>query len=118
MPDEPTMTGDEVTGLQKQIDGLGGVVEKGFAELKNMMTRFDDRVRGVENKEAACSPLINQRVNNLEKDVKENENKISALAEIVRGLQLTNKILGWLLAVTTTTGTALIITLITKIVGE
>jgi hypothetical protein len=47
---------------QAQIDVLGERMDKGFNEIKEMLLRYEERLRGLETREAGCAPLISSRV--------------------------------------------------------
>lgn len=60
----PTPSGAQTaqTALQAQITDLGVRMEKGFAKLEDIMTGVESRVRGLEQREAGCSPMVNARL--------------------------------------------------------
>ena len=103
------MTGQSLGALQKQIDDLGDRMEKGFAEIKEMIKGFDVRMRNVEQNQAGCQPILTARIEAAfqklaQLDIKINEldqTLISQRAKITE-LQHTNNILKWLLGIATT----------------
>lgn len=115
--DDTVMSEGEIQRIHHQITSLGERMEKGFDELKRMFGGVEERVRMVETREANCNPLVMKRLTDAENDIKTNGEEIKALKLIVGKLQHTNEILSWLLGITTVTGTALIISLISKLVG-
>jgi len=60
----PTPSGAQTaqTALQAQITDLGVRMEKGFAKLEDIMTGVESRVRGLEQREAGCSPMVNAKL--------------------------------------------------------
>ena len=78
-------SGGGVNGLslQQQITDLGVKMEKGFDRMEALLRAFDERVRQVENREAACQPFINARLEGMTTDLTE-------LRKAVDDLQLKN----------------------------
>lgn len=113
MPGEIIMTEGTLRGLQDQINSLGNRMEKGFDELKQIVSGFDKRVRDVELKEANCNPILTARVDAAwrkldEHDavLKEMDKAMEELKKTISELVSTNKILKWLLGVMTVLMTA------------
>ena len=114
-----TMTDSEIMALQAQIRSLEDRMEKGFTKLEGIMTGVESRVRTVENKEAACSPIMNSRVEAAWREInkqavtlKIHEEKFNSFEDTLDKLVQTNNILKWLLGVITTIGTATLIKLL------
>ena len=101
MPGDTKMTDNEILGLQTQITSLGTRMEKGFDELKEIVSGFDQRVRTVELKEANCNPILTARVDSAWLKLNEHEASIKELVKISTELVYTNRILKWLLGIFT-----------------
>ena len=119
MPGEIVMTENEILVLQTQINSLGTRMEKGFDEIKSIVSGFDVRVRNVELKEANCNPMLTSRVDAAwrkldehETTMKEFEKTFDELEKTVNELVSTNKVLKWILGVLT----ALLVALLIKLV--
>lgn len=106
------MSDGQIIVLQGQINNLGDRMEKGFAELKTIMTGVEQRLRNVETSEAGSHPIINDRIDNAWIEIKKHADDIKRLDDMVDGLAQTNNILKWLLGVITAIGTATMIKLL------
>lgn len=101
------------SALQAQMDALREQVVSGFRDLKAMMQNFDEkleklatRVQIVENREAACSPLVQQRLSQAEQRLVQHQVQLEHLDKAVTELVNTNRILKWLLGILTAILTA------------
>jgi len=65
------------------VNELRAIVGGEFSELKNMLTDISERVRGLEMREAGCSPLMNARVGALERQLTEHDGRLRALETVV-----------------------------------
>jgi hypothetical protein len=108
MRDEKTMPPNEYDGLQRQIDQIGKGMEKGFDELKEILSGFDKRVRDVEIKEANCNPVLTSKVDAAWRKLGEHDSKLTVLdasigelKKSISELTHTNKILKWILGILT-----------------
>lgn len=113
MPGEKTMPPNEYDGLQRQIDQIGKGMEKGFDELKEILSGFDKRVRDVEIKEANYNPLLTSKVDAAWRKLGEHDAKftvietaIDDLGKTISDFTHTNKILKWILGILTVLMTA------------
>jgi len=124
------------------INELRAIVGGQFDELKSMLSDISERVRGLEMREAGCSPLMNARVGALEKHLAEHDGRLNALETAVAEkakaadldkhqeeqaadmktitaaiteLKLTNKILTWLGGLT---ATSLVLWLIDRLLNS
>ena len=88
MPGEIDMPPNEYDGLQRQIDQLGKGMEKGFDEIKQIVSGFDKRVRDVEIKEANCNPILTARVDAAWRKLDEHD---AGLKEINKAFEKFNK---------------------------
>ena len=100
--------------LQSQITALGERMEQGFNKLESIMTGVEGRVRGLENREAGCQPILTSRLDAVWKRVDEHESDIKKLNEAITALKQTNKILSWLGGIV---GGAALLWLITQLLG-
>lgn len=114
--------GQNMTVLQKQIDGLGERMERGFDEIKTIMRGFDDRVRGVETQQAGCGPMLNSRMDAAWRQIDQHEMDLKTLKDVLQNqataiqeLTQTNKILRWILGVATSVLIAILIKLMAGI---
>lgn len=48
--------------LEAQLTALGATVQQGFQRIEQTLLSLDQRLRGLENREAGCQPLINSRL--------------------------------------------------------
>ncbi len=124
------------------VNELRAIVGGEFSELKNMLTDISERVRGLEMREAGCSPLMNARVGALERQLTEHDGRLNALETAIQEkakaadfdeheatqatdmktitaaiteLKLTNKILTWLGGLT---ATSLVLWLIDRVLNS
>ena len=119
MPGEITMPDTTLRGLQEQINTLGTRMDKGFDEIKSIVSGFDKRVRDVELKEANCNPILTAKVDAAWRKLDEHDgvlkvldSAIDNLKDSVSELAHTNKILKWILGVMTAVMTAYLIKLL------
>lgn len=108
MPTSPT------AALQDQINKLGERMDRGFSELKEIMTGVEGRVRGLENREAGCQPMVNSRLDAVWKRVDEHDADLKTMKETIAALKHTNTILSWLGGIL---GSALLLWLIGQLLG-
>ncbi|NMC54979.1 MAG: hypothetical protein GYA48_15235 [Chloroflexi bacterium] len=94
-------------------------MEKGFDEIKRMIRDFDVRVREVENREAACQPVVQQRldaawrkIDEHSTQIKEQDARLDAMNNLITKLEQANTLLVWLLGIL---GAAVIGWLVTQI---
>lgn len=106
MPGEIVMSDTTLRGLQEQINTLGTRMDKGFDELKQIVSGFDERVRNVELKEANCNPILTSKVDAAWRKIDEHDTVIKELLKTSSELVHTNKILKWILGVLTVLITA------------
>lgn len=113
--------GTQQTALQKQIDDLGVRMDRGFEDLKAMMAGYEGRLRGVETREAGCSPIVNARMDAAWKaidahtaDIKEHEEDIQKMQQTIVELKRTNALLSWIGGLS---GSAIIVWLISQLLG-
>lgn len=111
----------QAAALQAQITAWGERMDRGFGELKEILQGIDDRVRRLENNEAGCQPLVNNRLSEafrqLDKhtaDIKTLTDTIGQMKETMAELQHANKILTWIGGLL---GSALILWLVSQLLG-
>jgi hypothetical protein len=89
------------TAAQVQMDALGENMQIGFKEVKEMLQGIESRVRGIENQEAGCQPLMMERLAGADAKIKRHDQDIEQLKDIVKELAFTNTILKWVLGLFT-----------------
>ena len=112
MQDDIIMTDNELRGLENQIGALGERMEKGFERLEKLLSGVEERVRSVETKEAGCQPLLSGRIDAAWRTIEGHTNEIKDIKKTLDALVHTNNILKWLLGISTTGLTALLIKLV------
>lgn len=108
------MTPTQSQALQQQITDLGARMDRGFDELKEIMVGFETRVRGLEQREAGCQPLLQSRVDAAFRLIDEHSSEIKKLNEIITELRQTNRIITWLGGLV---GSAIILWIIGQMLG-
>lgn len=100
--------------LQRQIDALGVRIDKGFDEIKAILSSNGERLRTLETTEAGCQPLITSRMDAAWREIDSHGNDIRELMDTVQALKQTNKLLSWIGGIA---GSAFIVWLITQLLG-
>jgi len=86
------------TAIQSQLIELSvrlARMEKDIQEIKNNLSESGDKVISLEKSEAGRYPLIDRRLDNLEKRTDKHEDEIDQLVKITQSLANTNKVLTW-----------------------
>ena len=115
---------NELDGFQQQLKSLGERMDKGFDEIKAMLRFFDERVRGVETREASCQPVVINRLDSVNDDLEEHALSIKELTNLanVQALAITkmieaqkhlDRLLKWGLGIVTAVITVFVIALMT-----
>lgn len=65
------------------MDDLVRRLDQGFAEIKGMLTSFDERIRGLETREAGCQPLLTARLEAAWRKLDEHDAEIKTLSALV-----------------------------------
>jgi chromosome segregation ATPase len=119
MPGDFIMADGELRGLQEQINSLGTRMEKGFDELKSIVSGFDKRVRDVELIQANSNPILTSRVDATWRKLDEHDGALKDLDKEIEDIKKTiselintNRILKWILGVLTTLMTTYLIKLL------
>ena len=73
--EQPITTND----LQRQITALGARMDEGFRELKEIVRSSESRLRDLENREAACNPIVNAKLDAAWREIDDHETKIRDL---------------------------------------
>ena len=84
--------------LQSQLTELSvrlTRMEKDIQEIKNTILASGEKVISLEKSEAGRYPLIDRRLDNLEKRTDKHGNEIDELIKITQSLANTNKVLTW-----------------------
>ena len=70
-------------------------IEKDIQEIKKTLFEGDKKIGDMEKNEAGRNPLIERRLDNLEKRTDKHEDEIDQLVKITQSLANTNKVLTW-----------------------
>jgi uncharacterized coiled-coil protein SlyX len=95
---EPKQSRVTNTAIQSQLVELSvrlARMEKDIQEIKNNLSESGDKVISLEKSEAGRYPLIERRLDNLEKRTDKHEDEIDQLVKITQSLANTNKVLTW-----------------------
>ncbi len=103
-----TYTAEQVS--QAQLDALGERMDKGFSEIKEMLKGFDERVRGLETREAGCQPILTSRIDAAWRKIDSHETELGRLTKVVDKLETVAK---WLLGIIAALISALLIAFFT-----
>lgn len=87
-------------------------MDRGFTELKTMLQGFDERLRGLETREAGCQPIVQARIDAAWKRLDQHDKELQTLLTLHQTLtqgqvNLTNQVrnlqgvLRWILGVFT-----------------
>lgn len=71
-------------------------MDRGFNEMKELLTGVEGRVRGLEQREAGCQPIVTARMDAAWKKIDEHEADIKAMKDTLSGLKTANKIMTWI----------------------
>lgn len=94
--EELTMPADEVKLRLAQITALGERMDQGFTRLEAVMTGVEGRVRGLEQREAGCQPIVSSRMDAAWKKIDEHTAELKDLHDAVKALQHANRIITWI----------------------
>lgn len=98
---------------QAQLDVLGERFDKGFGELKDMLMRYEDRLRNLETREAGRSPLVENRLNaaweRLDTHTKDIGALNDAMGKLARTAGFLEVVAKWLLGIVTAVLIALLV---------
>lgn len=89
-------------------------MDQGFNKIESLVTGVESRVRGLEQREAGCQPMINQRLDQAMLKINEHDADLRTLKETIAELKHTNKILTWLGGIL---GSVLLVWLISQLLG-
>ena len=95
---EPKQSRVTNTAIQSQLIELSvrlARMEKDIQEIKNTILASGEKVSSLEKSEAGRYPLIDRRLDNLEKRTDKHEDEIDQLVKITQSLANTNKVLTW-----------------------
>ena len=91
--------------VQTQIDSIGERMDKGFEEIKSLLGRYEERLRGIETREAGCAPIVNSRLDAAWRRLDEHSLQIKSLADDVREISnsalLLTTVSKWVLGIVT-----------------
>jgi len=89
-------------------------MEKDIQEIKKTLFESDKKIGDMEKNEAGRNPLIERRLDNLEKRTDKHGNEIDELKKITQSLASTIKILTWVLGIV---GAGMLSWLVTQILS-
>ena len=95
---EPKQSRVTNTAIQSQLVELSvrlTRMEKDIQEIKKTLFESDKKIGDMEKNEAGRNPLIERRLDNLEKRTDKHEDEIDQLVKITQSLANTNKVLTW-----------------------
>ena len=102
---------------QAQIDALGERMERNFSEIKEMLLRFDERLRQTERLEASCQPLINSRLDAAFRKIDIHDVELdklrAALSQLTKITGQLESVSRWLLGIATAIIVAVLIAFLT-----
>jgi len=86
------------TQLQIQLVGIAGRlerIEKDIGEIKDKLMSNDTRVGAIEQAQAGVHPILDARLDALEKRTNKHDDQISELTKNVESLRQTVKVVTW-----------------------
>lgn len=118
MPDSTTRVSNEA--LQTQIKGLGTQIE----DIKKLLVGNEDRIRSLERVGDKTTPIIEKRIEDLEKIAEDHTKELEILKDLITtqaqsikelalSFEIMQKIWKWALGIFTTVAIAVIILFIT-----
>jgi chromosome segregation ATPase len=113
----PAVDGERITtlSLQRQIAEFSArfdQVARDVTEIKQMLHAMEERVRALETYEAGSHPLMDNRIDTAWQKLKEHDDRIRLLEEMMTKLVQSNRVMTWLGAVL---ASAMLIWLVTQI---
>lgn len=119
---DPNAIGGNGLSLQQQITNLGIAMEKGFDRMENLFRAFEERMRSMETREAACQPIIQARVDGmraeietLKSDNKSLREKQDVMDDQISSVKTKMNIVSWAGGIA---GSAVLIDLVTRLLGK
>lgn len=116
------MTGDRTGAItervsQAQIDALGERMDKGFDKIAELLRGYEERLRGLENREAGCQPLLTSQLaaawRKLDSHDAELEKLRAAVSQSAKTAGQLEAVSKWLLGVVTAIIVAVVIAFLT-----
>ena len=114
---EPKQSRVTNTAIQSQLIELSvrlARMEKDIQEIKNTILESDKKIGDMEKNEAGRSPLIERRLDSLEKRTDKHDTEIRELVKISQSLANSIKVLNW---VTGIVGAGVLSWLVTQILS-
>ena len=105
------------TQLQIQLAGIAGRLERieaDISEIKDTVVNNDNRVRIIEQDQAGVHPILDARLDALEKRTNKHDDQISELTKNVESLRQTVKVVTWVCGIA---GAAIITWLIAQLLA-
>ena len=117
---EPKQSRVTNTAIQSQLIELSvrlARMEKDIQEIKNNLSESGDKVISLEKSEAGRYPLIDRRLDNLEKRTDKHGEEIDKLIVISQGLANSIKVLNWVTGIVGAGVLSWIVTQILALIG-
>ena len=117
---EPKQSRVTNTAIQSQLVELSvrlARMEKDIQEIKNNLSESGDKVISLEKSEAGRYPLIDRRLDNLEKRTDKHGEEIDKLIVISQGLANSIKVLNWVTGIVGAGVLSWIVTQILALIG-
>lgn len=119
---DPVVGGGNGLSLQQQITNLGIAMEKGFDRMESLFRAFEERMRSMETREAACQPIIQARVDGMRAEIETLKSDNKTLREKqdtqddqISSLKTKMNIVSWAGGIA---GSAVLIDLVTRLLGK
>jgi chromosome segregation ATPase len=101
---------NQITQIATRLDRMAEDIQA----IKTMLERMDERIRTLENSDAAAHPLLQSRVDAAWRVIDVHEAKINELTATVSELRQANRLLAWLSGII---GSTVIVWIVTQILG-
>lgn len=119
------MTPPNLQALQAQLTALGETMQQSLQRVETNIQDINNRLRGLENREAGCQPLINQRLDAAWRTIDEMKTEMAAIKKSAgdEKIAMGNRIaklensLGMVMWVGGIVGTAIILWLVNNWLG-
>ena len=117
---EPKQSRVTNTAIQSQLVELSvrlGRMERDLQEIKGTLSASDKKIGDMEKNEAGRNPLIERRLDNLEKRTDKHGEEIDKLIVISQGLANSIKVLNWVTGIVGAGVLSWIVTQILALIG-
>lgn len=87
-------------------------IEKFMAELRDTLKEIAERLSQVEKREISCQAVSSGRIESAHARLDKVEKKVQDLEKVIIDLVMTNRILKWMLGISTAVAVAILIALV------